>query len=184
MDNYYVHPLADVQSESIGDSTRIWQYTVVLKNAIIGSTCNICSHCFIENDVVIGNNVTLKFFVELCDGVTIEDDVFIAPHVSFTNDMKPRSKKTLVQPLKTCIKKGASIGANVALSPGITIGQYAFIAPGAAVSKNVPPFTFWGGVPAIHMGYVTKECDVLNMDLNCKRTQKQYRWENGEITEA
>lgn len=181
MANYKIHPLADVQTQNIGNDTRIWQFTVVLKGAVIGSNCNICSHCFIENDVNIGNNVTLKFYVELCDGVTIEDDVFIAPHVSFTNDTNPRSKKTLIHPVPTLVKKGASIGANVAIVPGVIIGEYAFIAPGAVVNKDVPPFTFWAGVPAKQKGFVTKECEVLDMNLFSKKQNRQYQWVNNEI---
>ncbi len=178
-----IHPLSDVQTEKIGDGTRIWQYTVVLPNAEIGMNCNICSHCFIENDVKVGNNVTLKFFVELCDGITLEDDVFVAPHVSFTNDTNPRSKKLLVTPFRTLVKKGASIGANVVIAPGVTIGDYAFIAPGAAVARDVPPYSFWAGVPAKHLGYVSKECEILDMDLNCKKTGRKFAWVNNEIIE-
>lgn len=184
MGNYSIHPLADVQTTKIGSDTRIWQYTVVLAGAEIGSNCNICSHCFIENDVKLGNNVTLKFFVELCDGITLEDDVFVAMHVSFTNDTNPRSKKTLATPAKTLVKKGASIGANAVIAPGVTIGEYAFIAPGAVVSRDVPPFTFWAGVPAKHKGYVNKDCEILDMDLICKKTGRRYTWMNNEIVEA
>ncbi len=176
-----IHPLADVQTGKIGDGTRIWQYTVVLPDAEIGMNCNICSHCFIENDVKVGNNVTLKFFVELCDGITLEDDVFVAPHVSFTNDLNPRSKKVLKYPEKTLVKQGASIGANAVIVPGVIVGEYSFIAPGAIVTKNVPPFTFWAGVPAVHKGYVTKDCVVLDMNLYSKRHNKQYAWINNEI---
>jgi acetyltransferase-like isoleucine patch superfamily enzyme len=172
---YSIHPLADVQTENIGNDTRIWQFSVVLKGAVIGSNCNICSHCFIENNVVIGNNVTLKFYVELCDGVTLEDDVFVAPHVSFTNDSNPRSKKILRNPEKTLVKKGASIGANVVIVPGVTIGEYAFIAPGAVVNKDVPPFTFWAGVPAKQKGFVTKDCIVLDMNLTSRKTGDIYK---------
>lgn len=183
MGAYKIHPLADVQTSKIGNDTRVWQYTVILAGAEIGESCNICSHCFIENDVKVGNNVTLKFYVELCDGVTLEDSVFVAPHVSFTNDTNPRSKKTLVTPIRTLVKKAASIGANVAIAPGVTIGEYAFIAPGAVINKDVPPFTFWAGVPAKQKGFVTKDCDILDMDLKCPKSGKQYQWVNNEITE-
>lgn len=183
MGNYNIHPLSDVQTTKIGDETRIWQYTVVLAGAEIGSNCNICSHCFLENDVKIGNNVTLKFYVELCDGVELEDDVFVAPHVSFTNDTNPRSKKVLLKPVRTLVKRGASIGANVVICPGVTVGEYAFIAPGAVVNKDIQAFSFWAGVPARHKGYVTKNCDILDMDLKCKKSGRQYQWLNGEICE-
>ena len=142
-----IHPLSDVQSTSIPESTRVWQYVVVLRDAVIGANCNICSHCFIENDVKIGNNVTLKFFVEICDGVTIEDNVQIGPNVAFTNDKYPRAK----QPFKLCrtlIKKNASIGAAAVILGGITIGENAMIGAGSVVTRNVPANELWAGNPA------------------------------------
>ena len=90
---YFIHPLADSQSSFIGTNTKIWQFTVILPDAKIGADCNICSHCFIENDVVIGDRVTVKCGVQLWDGLRIEDDVFIGPNVTFTNDPFPRSKQ-------------------------------------------------------------------------------------------
>jgi UDP-2-acetamido-3-amino-2,3-dideoxy-glucuronate N-acetyltransferase len=184
MDNkIMIHPLSDVQCKNIGEGTRIWQYTVVLKDAFIGKNCNICSHCFIENDVKVGDNVTLKFYVELCDGVTLEDDVFIAPNVSFTNDLNPRSKKFFNAPERTLIKKGASIGAGVAIKPGVTIGEYAFVALGSVVTKDIPAYTFWMGSPAKHMGYVTKECEIIDLNFTSKKTNKKYHFVNNEIVE-
>ena len=87
-----IHNLSDVQSTNIGDNTKVWQFCVILPNAIIGDNCNICSHCLIENDVVIGNNTTIKSGVQIWDGITIENNVFIGPNVTFTNDKSPRSK--------------------------------------------------------------------------------------------
>ena len=142
-----IHPLADCQCK-VSDSTNIWQFVVVLPHAKIGENCNICSHCFIENDVVIGNNVTLKFYVELCDGLRLEDNVFIGPHVSFTNDLFPRSKKILEKPVSTIIRKGASIGANCTIKPGVTIGEYAFVGAGSVVTKDIPAWTIAVGNPA------------------------------------
>lgn len=132
-----IHPLSDVQTKNIGENTNIWQFCVVLPDAKIGSGCNICSHCFIENDVIIGNNVTVKCGVQLWDGVRIEDNVFIGPNVTFCNDKYPRSKQYPEKFLKTVIKKGASIGANSTILPGITIGENALIAAGSVVTKNV-----------------------------------------------
>ena len=143
-----IHKLSDCQSKNIGKDTNIWQFCVVLPNAIIGDNCNICSHCFIENDVKIGNNVTVKCGVQLWDGIEIEDDVFIGPNVTFTNDKYPRSKQYPKEFLKTKICKGASIGANTTICPGVTIGEKAMIAAGAVVTKNIPPKELWGGVPA------------------------------------
>ena len=132
-----IHSLSDVQSKNIGKNTNIWQFCVILPNADIGDNCNICSHCFIENDVKIGNNVTVKCGVQLWDGITIEDNVFIGPNVTFCNDKYPRSKCYPNEFLKTVVKKGASIGANATILPGVTIGENAMIAAGAVVTKNV-----------------------------------------------
>ena len=133
----FIHPLSDVQSKHIGAGTKIWQFCVVLSDAVIGSNCNICSHCFIENDVIVGNNVTVKCGVQLWNGVRIEDDVFIGPNVTFCNDRYPKSgnKNFKLEPI--VIKKGASIGANATILPGITIGENAMIGAGAIVTKNV-----------------------------------------------
>lgn len=132
-----IHKLSDVQSNDIGEGTNIWQYCVVLPNAKIGKNCNICSHCFIENDVVIGNNVTIKNGVYLYDGITIEDDVFIGPNATFCNDRYPKSKNKNFKLEPILIKKGASIGANATILPGVTIGENSLIGAGAIVTKNV-----------------------------------------------
>ena len=105
-----IHPLADCQA-TVPESTRIWQFCVVLPEAEIGENCNVCSHCFIENDVKIGNNVTIKCGVQLWDGLRVEDDVFIGANVSFTNDRYPRSKQYPARFEKTVVRQGASIGA-------------------------------------------------------------------------
>lgn len=133
-----IHPLSDVQSKNIGENTNVWQFCVVLKDAQIGSDCNICSHCFIENDVIIGNSVTIKCGVQIWDGMRIEDNVFVGPNVTFCNDRYPisRNKNWKLEPV--IIKKGASIGANATILPGVTIGENAMIAAGAVVVKDVP----------------------------------------------
>lgn len=133
-----IHSLSDVQSKNIGDNTNIWQFVVVLPNAHIGNGCNICSHCFIENDVNIGDNVTIKCGVQIWDGIDIEDGVFIGPNVTFCNDKYPKSKNKDYVQLKTIVKKGASIGANATILPGITIGENALIGAGAIITKDVP----------------------------------------------
>ncbi|EAO7355152.1 N-acetyltransferase [Campylobacter coli] len=113
------------------------KYPLQLPNAVIGKNCNICSHCFIENNVKIGNNVTIKCGVQIWDGITIEDNVFIGPNVTFCNDKYPRSKQYPEEFSKTIIKKGASIGANATILPGITIGENAMIGAGAIVTKDI-----------------------------------------------
>ena len=139
-----IHNLSDVQSENIGENTDVWQFCVVLPGAKIGANCNICSHCFIENDVVIGNNMTIKCGVCLWDGVRIEDDVFIGSNVTFCNDRYPKSRRLPAQKADSdwklepvIIKKGASIGANATILPGVTIGENALVAAGAVVTKDV-----------------------------------------------
>lgn len=141
-----IHPLSDVQS-NIPESTRVWQFVVILKNAVIGKNCNICSHCFIENDVKIGDNVTLKSGVSLWDGITIEDNVQIGPGVTFTNDKYPRAKKKFILQ-RTTIKKGASIGAASVVIGGVTIGDNSMIGAGSLVTKDVPSNELWFGNPA------------------------------------
>jgi acetyltransferase-like isoleucine patch superfamily enzyme len=143
-----IHKLSDVQSPRIGANTNIWQFCVVLPNAEIGDNCNICSHCFIENDVKIGNNVTVKCGVYLWDGIEIDDDVFIGPNVTFTNDKYPRSKKYPEEYLKTKIKMGASLGANSTILGGITIGEKAMVGAGSVITKDVPAGELWRGNPA------------------------------------
>ena len=143
-----VHEKSDVQSKSIGDGTNIWQYCIVLGGAKIGKFCNICSHCFIENDVVIGDNVTVKNGVQIWDGTIIEDNVFIGPNVTFTNDLMPRSKKYPPKFRGPYIEEYASIGANSTILPGIKIGKYAMIAAGSVVTKNVEPYSIVKGNPA------------------------------------
>ncbi|EOA2695127.1 acyltransferase [Citrobacter freundii] len=144
----FIHALSDVQTEKIGKNTKIWQFSVILPKAVIGKDCNICAHTFIENDVVIGDRVTIKSGVYIWDGITIEDDVFVGPCVVFTNDKKPKSKIYPDNYLQTIIKKGASIGANATILPGVIIGENAMIGAGSVVTKNVPANTTVIGNPA------------------------------------
>lgn len=160
-----IHPLSDVQSNNIGESTTIWQFCVVLPKAVIGNNCNINSNVFIENDVVVGNNVTVKSGVQLWDGVRIGNNVFIGPNVTFTNDIVPRSKVYPTSFQKTIIENGASIGANSTIIAGATIGMHALIGAGSVVTKNVPKFTVWYGNPAKHKGFITKDGTLLDLQL-------------------
>lgn len=162
--NYFVHDKALVATDKIGPNTRIWAFTNVQKNVTLGADCNVCDHCFIENNVTVGDRVTIKNGVALWDGVTIEDDVFIGPYAVFTNDIRPRSKVYHDQVDRTLIKRGASIGANSVIIAGHTIGAYAMIGAGAVVTKDIPDFTLWFGNPARMVGYVCKCARRLNID--------------------
>ena len=149
-----IHPLSDVQTTTIGAGTRVWQYVVVLPKAVIGDDCNICSHCLIENDVVIGDRVTVKSGVQLWDGLRVGDDVFIGPNVTFSNDKIPRSRKQPARFLQTHIDTGASIGAGATILPGLHIGRNAMVGAGAVVTRSVPPNAIVVGNPARITGYV------------------------------
>jgi UDP-2-acetamido-3-amino-2,3-dideoxy-glucuronate N-acetyltransferase len=150
---YYVHETGLCESGSIGKGTRIWAFTHILKGAVIGSDCNICDHVFIENDVCIGDRVTIKCGVQIWDGITIESDVFVGPNVTFTNDPFPRSKVYPETFEKTRICRGASIGANATILPGLEIGINAMIGAGAVVTRTVPPNAIAVGNPARIVGY-------------------------------
>lgn len=169
-----IHPLSDCMSKSIGDDTNIWQFCVILPNAIIGSNCNICANVLIENDVIVGNDVTIKSGVQLWDGIIVEDGVCIGPNVTFTNDLVPRSKNISYKLLKTKLGKGCSIGANSTIIAGHAIGQYALIGAGSVVTKDIPAYTVWYGNPAKQKGFITKEGIILDMD---KKDEQGIKYE-------
>lgn len=143
-----IHPLSDVSSVTIGARTRIWQFVVVLPSAVIGADCNICANCLIENEVIIGNRVTVKSGVQIYDGSIIHDDVFIGPNVTFTNDKYPRSRQQRGNLRCVEIHRGASIGANATILPGIVIGRNAMVGAGSVVTSNVQANTLVVGNPA------------------------------------
>jgi UDP-2-acetamido-3-amino-2,3-dideoxy-glucuronate N-acetyltransferase len=153
---YFLHPQALCESKKVGSRTRIWAFAHVLPGARIGADCNICDHTFIENDVIVGDRVTVKCGVQLWDGVRIEDDVFIGPNATFANDRFPRSRQKPTSFLVTLVKEGASIGANATLLPGITIGRGAMVGAGAVVVESVPPYAVVAGNPARIVSY----CDA------------------------
>ena len=181
MSNYKIHPLADVQTKNIGEGTTIWQFSVILKEAKIGANCNINALTFIENDVVLGDNVTVKSGVQIWDGLRVEDTVFIGPNVSFTNDFTPRSKQRPIEFLKTTLKQGASLGANSTVIGGLTIGKYAMVGAGSVVTKNVPDYALVYGNPAQLKGYVC-ECGTKLIDLSCEVCCKSYIMSNNILS--
>ncbi|MEY2738280.1 MAG: hypothetical protein RL259_189 [Bacteroidota bacterium] len=157
-----IHPLSDVQSKNIGENTTIWQFSIILQGAKIGNNCNINCHTFIENDVKIDNFVTIKSGVYLWDGIEIEDYVFIGPNVTFTNDIRPRSKQYPSKFQKILIKKNASIGAGAIIIGGITIGNFAMVGAGALVTKDVPSRALMIGSPAKIVGWLNNDGSKMN----------------------
>ena len=143
-----IHPLANVLSKSIGEGTSIWQFVIVLEKAQIGRNCNINAHCFIENDVIIGDNVTVKCGVYLWDRMRISDNVFIGPNATFINDNYPRSKDYPDEFLQTKIEKGASIGAGSIILGGLTIGKNSMIGAGSVVTHSTEAYGVYVGSPA------------------------------------
>lgn len=149
----FVHPQALVESSHIGAGTRVWAFAHVLPGARVGRDCNLCDGVFVENDVVVGDRVTVKCGVQLWDGVRLHDDVFVGPNATFTNDLRPRSKRRPEKFLETVVEEGASIGANATILPGVRIGQFAMVGAGAVVTKDVPPHARVVGNPARIVGY-------------------------------
>lgn len=169
-----IHPLSDVQSTKIGSDTDIWQFVVVLKEAVIGKRCNINCHVLIENDVIIGDDVTVKPGVQIWDGIYIGNKVMIGPNVTFTNDRIPISKNKNYKNEKTMVENSVSIGANSTILCGIKIGFKTLIGAGSVLTKSTPPYTVWYGNPARHAGYITDDSVLLNLDLVDRCTGEEY----------
>ena len=162
--NVFVHPTAIVEASTIGDDTRIWAYVHVMADAWVGSRCNIGDHCFIESGTWIGDDCTIKNNTMICEGVRLEQGVFVAPHVSFCNNSYPRSprlpvvrsryadKRTWLVP--TVVREGASLGAGAVILAGVTIGEFAMVAAGAVVTKDVARHALVMGNPARPRGWV------------------------------
>ncbi|MEM4830176.1 MAG: acyltransferase [Zestosphaera sp.] len=152
---YYVHPTAIIEEDvEIGEGTRIWHFVHVRKGSRIGRNCNIGKDVYIDAGVKIGNNVKIQNFVSVYRGVTLEDDVFVGPHATFTNDIYPRSFNVEWEVIPTIVRRGASIGANATIICGVTIGEYAMVGAGAVVTKDVPPHGLVLGNPARLVGFV------------------------------
>ncbi|MBI4854200.1 MAG: N-acetyltransferase [Acidobacteria bacterium] len=171
MANFFKHPTALVESDEIGQGTRIWAYSHIMKGAKIGEDCNICDHSFVESGAIIGSRVTIKNGVSLWDRVIIEDDVFIGPNAVLTNDLWPRSKKSDWQIVETLIKQGATIGANATIVCGVVIGQYAMIGAGSVITRNVADYSLCYGNPSRSHGWVCKCAKKLVFDLDFSECQ-------------
>ena len=152
--DYFVHPQALCESTAIGENTRVWAFAHVLAGARIGRDCNICDHVFVENDVIIGDRVTVKCGVQLWDGLRVAEDAFIGPNATFSNDKYPRSKQYERPVLQTWIERGASIGAGANVLPGVRVGARAMVGAGAVVTHDVPARAIVSGNPARIVGYV------------------------------
>ena len=183
----FVHPNALNESTDVGQRTRLWAFSHVMEGAVVGADCNLGDHSFVESGAQIGNGVTLKNGVAVWDGVTLEDYVFVGPNAVFTNDRFPRSPRSPVAAPRyndhvwcepTCVRRGASIGANATIVCGTTIGRYAFVAAGAIVTKDVPDFALVAGCPAEPIGSVcacgTRLSEVPDV-LACGSCGRRYK---------
>ncbi|WP_040338451.1 WxcM-like domain-containing protein [Candidatus Blastococcus massiliensis] len=163
--NYFVHDMGLCESSDIGEGTRIWAFAHVLPGARLGADVNICDNVYVENDVVVGDRVTVKCGVQLWDGVRLSDDVFVGPNVTFTNDPFPRSKAYPEKFAQTVVGPGASLGANCTILPGVSIGRHAMVGAGAVVTKDVPPNAIVVGNPARIVGYVDADLGEPEVDV-------------------
>lgn len=166
---YFAHEKAIVDSDQIGEGTRIWAFSHILKGAVIGTNCNIGEGCYVESHAKIGNNVIIKNNISIWDKVTIEDDCFLGPNVVMTNVLYPRArfKKGLEGFTPTLVKKGVTIGANATIICGNTIGEYAFVGAGTVVTKDVPPYAVVVGNPMRLVRYACECGEILNPPAPC-----------------
>jgi acetyltransferase-like isoleucine patch superfamily enzyme len=176
-DGVFKHPLALVESDTVGPGTRIWAWAHVMRGARIGADCNVGEHCFIESGAILGDRVTVKNGVAVWDGVTVEDGVFLGPAAVLTNDRRPRSRAPGFVPQRTVLREGCTIGANATVLSGLEIGRYAMIGAGALVTRDVPDFTLVTGSPARRRGHVCAcgrdvrfECDAATCPCGARLT--------------
>jgi acetyltransferase-like isoleucine patch superfamily enzyme len=167
--SYFKHDKALVQEGAkIGEGTRVWAFSNIQDGAVIGKGCNICDGSFVERGAVVGNHVTIKHHVQIFDGVTIEDDVFVGSNAAFINDRYPRSHRKNAWTLeKTLVKKGVTLGANCVILCGVTIGEYAVVGAGSVVTKDVPAHVIVRGNPAVAHGYACQCGRRLDRRLKC-----------------
>lgn len=175
----FIHEMALCESEHVGHGTRIWAFAHVMKDAHVGTDCNICGHAFIETGARIGDRVVIKNGVQIWDHVTVEDDVFIGPNVTLTNDRVPRAGRyrTTVKFQPTRICRGATIGANATVLCGVTVGAHAFVAAGSVVVKDVPAHGLLVGAPAKRTGWACACGTRLDDALACA-CGRRYRPED------
>lgn len=191
---FLAHPKAIIESKNIGDGTRIWAFAHVLKGAVIGKNCNICDGVFVEGGARIGDNVTIKNQCLIWDGVDIADDVFVGPNVVFTNDPQPRSPRQKLSIkryeanqwlLQTSVEKGASLGASVTVTCGVTVGEYAMVGSGSVVTRDLPPHSMAYGVPARVAGAVCRcglKLKFSNNKAKCAECGDYYQKRSEQVT--
>ena len=183
--NFFVHESSFVdENVLIGENTKIWHFCHIQKGAKIGSNCSFGQNVNISNNVIIGNNVKVQNNVSIYEGVELEDYVFCGPSCVFTNDLTPRSRfpKGAVGYKRTLIKHDASIGANATIVCGHTVGEFALIAAGAVVTKDVPAYALMAGIPAKQIGWVCSCGEVLDKSFSCS-CGKKYILESNSIKE-
>ena len=185
--NYFAHETAVIDKDcTIGKETKIWHFSHIMSNCIIGERCNIGQNVVVSPKVILGQNVKVQNNVSIYTGVICEDDVFIGPSVVFTNVINPRSAiKRTSEYQNTLIKKGASIGANATIICGISIGEFAFIGAGSVVTKEVLPYALVVGNPSRQIGWVSQYGHTLNFDKHgnavCKESNQKYQLKNGTV---
>ena len=182
--SFYKHPHALVEATAIGGGTRIWAFAHVLPGATIGRDCNICDGVFIENDVTIGDRVTVKCGVQLWDGICLEDDVFVGPNATFTNDPMPRSRQHLAKHPTTIVKIGASVGANATILPGLTIGPGAMVGAGAVVTGSVPAHAVVVGNPARIVRYIGAAAPLVGSTAQASSEETEARVDGVRLVPA
>jgi UDP-2-acetamido-3-amino-2,3-dideoxy-glucuronate N-acetyltransferase len=186
--NYYAHPSAYIDEGcSIGAGTKIWHFSHIMPNCVIGENCNIGQNVVISPDVVLGKNVKVQNNVSIYTGVQCEDDVFLGPSMVFTNVINPRSAvNRKSEYLKTIVKQGASIGANATIVCGHTIGRFAFIGAGAVVTKEVPDYALVVGNPARQTGWMSEFGHPLKFNQEgiaiCAESNERYQLIQGKVS--
>lgn len=187
MSDYFAHETAIVDDGcEIGKGTKIWHFSHVMPNCVIGESCNVGQNVVISPNVILGKNVKIQNNVSIYTGVTCDDDVFLGPSMVFTNVINPRSAvNRRGEYLKTHVGKGASIGANATIVCGHDIGEYAFIGAGAVVTKNIPAYSLWVGNPAKQVGWVSEYGHRLRFDNEgiafCPETKEKYILEKNNV---
>ena len=187
-----IHPSAIVDDGAqIGDGSRVWHFVHICAGARIGQGCSFGQNVFVGNDVTIGNNVKVQNNVSIYDAVHLEDDVFCGPSMVFTNVYNPRSAVTRKDEYrKTLVRKGATIGANSTIVCGVTVGEYAFIAAGAVINRDVKPYALMAGVPARQIGWMSRNGHRLTLPLEgsgeavCPESGIHYTLTSGVVSTA